>query len=158
MLLVYMRCWPIRSYCSILGVVSVMKLSTPTYTDAQNSVPLQCKTFTVCLPSSTREGERERERKGRKRTIIIAGNFRGRKLLRILQFCGSLRKFFSTKFGDVAPLDCQQYIVRGLGLGLENKERSNKGTTKPLLAILDIYQSFLRDLCCGWFGSETETN
>ena len=40
---------------------------------------------------------------------------------------------------------CQQCNVRGVGLGLgfglENKERSkeDQGTTKPLLAILDIF-------------------
>ena len=36
-----------------MGVVSVMKLPTSAYTDAEDSVPLQCETFTVRLPSST---------------------------------------------------------------------------------------------------------
>ena len=53
----------------VMGVVSIIQLPTSTYTDAQDSVPLQCKTFTVRLPSSTREGERERERKGRRQAL-----------------------------------------------------------------------------------------
>ena len=43
----------------------------------------------------------------------IAGNFRGRKLLQISQFCGYIFvKVFSVKFGGMAPLALQKQAIR----------------------------------------------
>ena len=46
-------------------------------------------------------------------TYRIVGNFRGRKLLQISQFCGCLQVFFA-KFGGVASLAWQKWAVFSL--------------------------------------------